>query len=124
MPLFPISERLKSRTSIQSLFQGGKSLNKYPIRLVFKIFDVEETSRAKAAFSVPKKYFPKAVDRNRLKRRMREIYRLNKVDLNATLSEKSSTIHMMWVYESKEKLESKDIEISMIKLLDKLQKRL
>ena len=74
---FPKNERLKSKEKIASLFSEGKSLTKYPL----KIFYLEEEGEAafpKVAFSVPKRSFRKAVQRNRVKRLLREVYRLNK----------------------------------------------
>jgi ribonuclease P protein component len=71
-------ERLKSRKLIEQLFTEGKSVKNFPLRMVFK--QIPHTSKfpIQAAFSVPKRNFKKAVDRNRLKRLLRETYRLQK----------------------------------------------
>lgn len=71
-------ERLKSRKLIELLFTNGKSVKSFPLRMVF--LEVSQTSKfpIQAAFSVPKRSFKKAVDRNRIKRLLRETYRLQK----------------------------------------------
>ena len=71
-------EKLKSRKLIEKLFIEGDSLKEYPLRLKYlKIRD--ENNSVKVAFSVPKRNFKLAVDRNRIKRLLRESYRKNKV---------------------------------------------
>ncbi|MFY0631989.1 MAG: ribonuclease P protein component [Flavobacteriaceae bacterium] len=71
-------ERLKSRKLIEKLFGQGKSIKKFPVRLVY--LQTEHTSNypIQASFSVPKRNFKKAVERNRIKRLFREAYRLEK----------------------------------------------
>lgn len=72
------AERLKSRKLIGKLFEEGSSLKAYPFKLVYlKTTHTSEFS-VQAAFSVPKRRFKKAVDRNRIKRLLKEAYRLEK----------------------------------------------
>ena len=71
-------ERLKSKKEIDILFSDGKSISKYPIRLVYKKTDFNEKIKIRAGVSVSKRNFKKAVDRNFIKRLMRESYRKNK----------------------------------------------
>ena len=75
---FGKQEKLKSRKLIGRLFEDGDSVKKFPIRLVY--LQTEHTSDypIQAGFSVPKRNFKNAVDRNRIKRLMREAYRLTK----------------------------------------------
>ena len=75
---FGKQEKLKSRKLIGKLFEEGKSIKKFPIRLIY--LQTEHTSDIllQASFSVPKRNFKKAVDRNRIKRLLREAYRLEK----------------------------------------------
>lgn len=80
---FGREERLKSKIVISSLFAEGKSLKKFPLRLVYLPLEGEEIHRHKAAVSVPKRSFKKAVDRTHLKRLMREAYRKNKYLVNS-----------------------------------------
>ena len=78
---FGKQEKLKSRKLIGKLFEEGKSVKKFPIRLVY--LQTEHTSDfpIQAGFSVPKRNFKKAVDRNRIKRLLREAYRHQKGSL-------------------------------------------
>ena len=69
-------ERLKSKKLIGKLFEEGKSIKKYPFRLIFLIQDENSLLKNQASFSVPKRNFKKAVDRNRIKRLIKEAYRL------------------------------------------------
>lgn len=71
-------EKLKSKKRIDLLFAEGQSVSTYPLRLVFLEMPSEDTALTKTGFSVSKRHFKKAVDRNRIKRLLREVYRLNK----------------------------------------------
>ncbi|TYB78706.1 ribonuclease P protein component [Bizionia myxarmorum] len=71
-------EKLKSKKLIDQLFTEGKSVSVYPFRMVYLETIFEDHVPFKTGVSVSKKYFKKAVDRNRIKRLMREAYRLNK----------------------------------------------
>jgi ribonuclease P protein component len=80
---FPKEERLCSKKLITELFAKGSSFNMYPLRFVLIRHPQPEVSPPQVLISVSKKYFKKAVDRNRLKRQMREAYRLNRYILQA-----------------------------------------
>ena len=75
---FPKEERLCSKKLITELFSKGSSFNLYPLRFVFIKQPQPVATPPQVLVSVSKKYFKKAVDRNRLKRQMRETYRLNR----------------------------------------------
>ena len=75
---FGKQEKLKSRKLIERLFEEGKSVKKYPIRLVYLQTDHTSDLPAQVGFSVPKRHFKRAVDRNRIKRLLREAYRIQK----------------------------------------------
>lgn len=75
---FKKPEKLKSQKLIETLFSEGKSVAVYPIRLVYLATPLDDKVQVKAGVSVSKRHFKKAVDRNRIKRLMREAYRLNK----------------------------------------------
>ncbi|MBT9187009.1 MULTISPECIES: ribonuclease P protein component [Zobellia] len=75
---FPKKEKLKSKKLIEQLFAQGKSVSAFPIKLIYLPTEFTEDTRVKAGVAVPKKNFKSAVKRNRVKRLMRESYRLNK----------------------------------------------
>ncbi|WP_317045208.1 ribonuclease P protein component [Formosa algae] len=72
------TEKLKSKITIEKLFTEGKSVSAYPLRLVYLKTSFEDNVTIKAGVSVSKRNFKLAVDRNRIKRLLREAYRLNK----------------------------------------------
>lgn len=78
MNKFPKSERLHSKKQIEELFSRGTSFTIYPLRVVFLKKPLESKLPNQVLVSIPKKVFKKAVDRNKLKRRIREAYRLSK----------------------------------------------
>lgn len=76
---FKKEERLCSKKLLSQLFSNGSSFLIYPYRIVWLVSsDQNQTSAIQVVISVPKKRFKSAVDRNLIKRRTREIYRLGK----------------------------------------------
>ncbi len=108
---YPKDEKLKSRKSIDRLFSEGKSIARYPLRLVYQPTDQATTQ---IGVSVSKKYFKKAVDRNYIKRILRECYRKNKQILP------EQPYSLMLLYQSKEIPEYSEIEKKTIHLFNKL----
>jgi len=78
MYTFRKEERLCSRKHLDLLFKNGSSFLLYPFRVSYIFIDSPTEFLAQVVINVPKKRFKKAVDRNLLKRRIREAYRLNK----------------------------------------------
>ena len=72
-------ERLYEKTVLDSVFKNGKAIHNTPIKLLWAEDKRKSKVPVKAAFSVPKRIFKNAVNRNLLKRRMREAYRKNKI---------------------------------------------
>ena len=98
------SERLTSQLIIEKLFAGGNaSMAAFPLRIVFMQMkkqggeDVKDEPLVSILVSVPKKRFRHAVDRNRMKRLVREAYRLNKHILWDTLEGKDSRLALAFV---------------------------
>ncbi len=107
---FPKKEKLKSEKIIQRLFTEGKHLFKYPIKLVYlSPSDVSMPAQIQIAVSVPKKRFKKAVDRNTLKRRMREGVRAHKHYLDKCKIDPSTYVGIMLIYVSSDKENSRKI---------------
>ncbi|MFQ6602901.1 ribonuclease P protein component [Flavobacterium sp. C3NV] len=113
---YPKKERLKSKTTIGLLFSEGKSVSKYPLRLVYRQAEEGSDEKIKMGVSVSKKYFKKAVDRNYFKRVLRETYRLNKHLLLDNIQEPYS---VMFFYQTKDKLSYEEINTKTIQLFEK-----
>lgn len=113
---YPKKERLKSKTTIGLLFSEGKSVSKYPLRLVFRQAEENSEEKIKIGVSVSKKYFKKAVDRNYFKRVLRETYRLNK---HLLWDNAESNYSLMFFYQSKDRLTFEEINTKTIQLFEK-----
>ena len=90
----PKSERLTSKKEIDALFQQGDSIKSFPLKIIIQKNTTERLTQPKILVSVPKKKFKLAKDRNLLKRRIKEAYRLNKHLLNNV---KISSIGIIYV---------------------------
>lgn len=96
---FGKDERLKREQHIETLFRSGKAFSVFPIRFIWRTIPREEGEKhsVRAGFSVPKKKFRKAVDRNRVKRLLREAWRLQKGELYAVLPA-DTQLHLFLIF--------------------------
>ena len=97
---FPKREHIVSTRLIEQLFgSGSTSMAAYPLRAVFRIVDRSQTEvPVQVLISVPKKRFKHAVDRNRVKRQIREAYRHSKHPLvNAVPADQSLLLCFVWI---------------------------
>lgn len=101
--IFRKEERLCSKRDIDSLFHSGSSFVVYPFRVVYKAFD-QDISQVKVILSVSKRKFRRAHDRNRIKRLMREVYRLQKEDLLLGFLNSSKSLNFAIQYVANEEL--------------------
>jgi len=83
---YPKKEKLKSKKLIEQLFNEGKAVTVFPLKLIYLNTSFENDIKIQAGVSVSKRNFKSAVDRNRIKRLLREAYRLNKHELFNTIS--------------------------------------
>ncbi|MCF8357336.1 MAG: ribonuclease P protein component [Prolixibacteraceae bacterium] len=117
-------ERLCSKILLDDLFKNGKSFFTYPMKFVYLESENPLEYPAKVAFSVPKKRFKKAVDRNLLRRRMKEAYRLNKYVLYHKAEVAGKYIVMLIIYSDNKALTFQQIEKGMVKGLCRFVKML
>lgn len=113
------AERLRSRKTISLLFEKGKAINLHPIKMVWMQTANKENSILQFGVVVPKKNFKRAVDRNRLKRQMREAMRKNKLQVKDFLVEKDKPCAMLLVFTGKEAVPYKEIEDKIIVILQR-----
>ena len=113
---YPKNEKLKSKNTIDLLFSEGKSVSKYPLRLVYVPIVLENDEMIKMGVSVSKKYFKNAVDRNYYKRVLRETYRLNK---HLLLDNLEKQYVFMFFYQTKDRLSYQEINEKTVQLFEK-----
>ena len=107
---FPSTERLKSRKTIESLFRLGSSFMAYPLKVVWCEQTMPVLAPIQMTVAVPKRIFKSAVDRNLMKRRTREAWRLHKSELLKLADSSGKNYAVMFVYVGKEALPYADIE--------------
>ena len=118
---FQRGERLKSRTEIGRLFgRQGQSFAKYPLRLLWlPMEEPRSTFPVQFTVSVPKRRFKRAVLRNRLRRRIREAYRLHKHELYERLGPGHPQYAWLILYVGQEELDMATIEAAMRKVIQR-----
>jgi len=118
---FDKSERIKSKKLIDNLFTDGKSINTPHLKLLWLPVPASD-SPAKIGFAVSSKVFRKAVDRNKLKRLLRESFRLNKKRVYDHLSANKSSATFMLIFTGKKLVSHKEIDDEIIQLLTRFIK--
>ncbi|HIP26462.1 MAG TPA: ribonuclease P protein component [Flavobacteriaceae bacterium] len=108
-------EKLKSRKLIKQLFEDGKAISVFPLRLVYLKTNHDGKYLLQTGVSVSKRNFKLAVDRNRIKRMMREVYRLNKAKFYNSISEKYI---FMFIYLGKKEMDYHKLDKKMNELID------
>ena len=120
------AERLDRKKVIGKMFTGrvgAHSFTVFPLRVVC-LTEPELKSQASVLISVSKRYFKHAVDRNRVKRQIREAYRLNKASLVEALVSREEKLALAFIYLSDELMDTLFLQKRMCIALDKLVEKL
>lgn len=126
-------ERLRHRSLVDGLFRNGTTIYEYPLRLTWRALGDEALTagfrdrvpprigRLQMLITVPKKKLRHAVDRVRMRRLIREAYRLNRIPLRQRAEEAGvRTVQMAFIYVHPAKMDYAAIEKKMRRLLDKI----
>lgn len=125
----PKSERLSSKAVIDRLFSGGNgSMAAFPLRAVWMVSECSQDSAAvplvRMMISVPKKRFHHAVDRNRMKRQVREAFRLNKQKLWSVLEGTGKRIDIAFISITDQPMDSRAVHKAVVKSLVRISEKL
>lgn len=112
---FPKKEKLTHKKIIGRLFEEGKFVKSYPFKIIYL---PNESETHQVAFAVPKRNIKLAVARNKIKRRLREAYRLNKHLLDN--SGNSTKLAMVVLYHGKNIPNYHEIASKLVKLLNEI----
>ena len=118
---FPRKEKLKSKKLIEQLFAEGRSVSNYPIKLIYLKTELPFDTPIQAGVTVPKKNFKSAVKRNRIKRLMRESYRLNKA---LVFNNSKGSFAFLFLYLGKEMPDYALVEKNLKAALHKFKKKI
>ncbi len=119
------TERLKSRKQIEQLFKEGKRFALTPFRIFYVINDGPDIAGKPSLLfgvGVGTRTFKKAVDRNRVKRLIREAWRLQKIELETRLTKQRRQLNVFFIYTGKELPLFKEVQEGINKSLGKLTK--
>ena len=121
---FPKNQKLCNEKAIERLFENGKSLAEKPFRIIYNIDNNSEDIFLKFLIVIPKKRVRLASDRNVIKRRVKEAYRLQKSELEKYLKSNNQQLNLAIIYQKHEILDYKLIEVKIKLLLSRLKEEL
>ena len=124
MSKFTKSERLNNKSTIDDLFSSGKVVASKSLKIIWKSSIVIEEPNLQVMISVPKKNIKLAVNRNLIKRRIKEAFRVNKKTLYSSLEAINKTLILAIIYQKKEIDSYVSIEQKINLLLARLLKQL
>lgn len=113
---YPKKEKLKSKKLFEALFTEGKTVSAYPLKLIYLRTELPHPVYIQAGVAVPKRNLKSAVHRNRVKRLMREAYRLNK---HQFFNNSEGSFAFLFLYLGKKMTNFKEMERSMTKIMSK-----
>jgi len=119
---FPGKEKLKSRKKIEELFLNGQRFVQFPVRVTYRFSPAGEESIVQVGVTATKKSFKKAVDRNRIKRMLREAWRLQKRGLLELMKQKGLSGEVFLMYTDKTIAPFATIMETVNKSINRLQK--
>ncbi|MBT8183670.1 MAG: ribonuclease P protein component [Eudoraea sp.] len=117
---FPKKEKLRNKRTIERLFKEGHSVSAYPFKLIYLNILRPVESRIQIAVTVPKSNFKSAVERNRIKRLMRECYRQNKQYI---FNNMEGNFAFLILYLGKDMPSYAVVEKGMLQIFEKLIKK-
>jgi len=118
---FPKKEKLKNKKLIEVLFKEGSTLTSYPYKLIYLKVEEPVDAKFKTSVAVPKKNFKSAVKRNRIKRLLREAYRLNK---HLVFNNSEGNFAFLFLYLGKEMPSYPEVENGMQIIVQKFLKKI
>jgi len=121
---FPKKQKLCSETVIKEMFSNGKSFTTSALRLVWKVDNNQDEVAVKSIIVVPKKKIRLAVKRNIIRRRMKEGYRLHKIELENMLKNKELHLSIAIIYQKENILPYKTMEEEIKLILERLSKEI
>ncbi|MFT0714012.1 ribonuclease P protein component [Flagellimonas lutimaris] len=117
---FPKKEKLTNKKCFEALFTEGKNLKEFPIKLIYLPTTFKDNVAIKVAVVAPKKRFKTAVGRNRIKRLLREAYRLNKPLIFNNIE---GNYAFIFLYLGKKTPSFNEVDAAMKKLLEAFLKK-
>jgi ribonuclease P protein component len=121
---FPKKQKLCSEKSIERLFENGKSFSEKPFRVIWSFEENHENVFLKSLIVVPKKNIKLASERNIVRRRIKEAYRLQKLTLEYFLESQNQQLNLAILYQKEKVLSYNTLEEKINLLLSRLIKRL
>ncbi|MCL6266602.1 ribonuclease P protein component [Flagellimonas myxillae] len=113
------NEKLKSKKLFEQLFVEGKSISAFPVKLLYSECEFEDVL-FKVGVVAPKKKFRSAVKRNRIKRLLRESYRLNKQLL---FNNVEGNFAFLFLYLGNKMPKAKEVDKAVVQLLETFLKK-
>lgn len=118
---FSKNERLRSRKLLEKIIEEGKSISHQSFRFSWIFTALDTTYPAQLAIAVPKRFFKRAVDRNRIKRMIREVYRTNKSGLYSLLKSQGRQCALLLVFTGREIPGFAEVEKKFLLTLQKFE---